>query len=136
MRANEELPEPGTRILHLADRQLWAAAQREGDYRQSTRELTLEQEGFLHASTAGQIPGVIDRYYTDVDLAGFVLLVIDAAACVAAGSPVRLDPVGNTAFPHIYGPLPVAAVVAELPVGRDADGGTVLPDLAGLRVAD
>lgn len=122
------------RILHLADRSHWAAARTEGDYRQSTRGTTLEQAGFLHASTAAQLAGVIDHFYADVDLADYLVLVVDIDACAAAGSPVRWDPVGDAAFPHIYGPLPLGAVVAELVVARDTGGHPVLPDLTGLDV--
>ena len=38
------------------------------------------------------------------------------------------------AFPHIYGPVPVSAVAAVLPIGRDADGRIVMPGLDGLDV--
>ena len=118
------------RILHVADRSLWAAALTGDSYQWSTRDRTLQQEGFLHASTAGQLPGVLARYYADVDPADHVLLVIDVEACAAAGSPVRWDPVTDTRFPHIYGPLPVTAVVAQL----DLAGPAGVPELAGLDV--
>ena len=98
------------RLYHLALRRDWEAAQEAGEYRVSTRGRTLAQEGFLHASYAHQWQGVRDAYYADVT-EPLVLLEVD---------PARLDvPVveevpagGAEAFPHVYGPLPVAAVVA------------------------
>lgn len=39
----------------------------------------------------------------------------------------------HTAFPHVYGPVPLAAVVAEVAVALH-DGRLELPDLAGLDV--
>jgi uncharacterized protein (DUF952 family) len=101
-------------IFHLALVADWEAAQAVGDYRVSTIGRTLEEEGFLHASYADQWRGVRDAFYAGVD-EPLVLLEID---------PDRLDvplvvetPDGaNQAFPHIYGPLPVDAVVSVRPV--------------------
>ncbi|MTD14513.1 DUF952 domain-containing protein [Nakamurella sp. YIM 132087] len=126
------------RILHLAGLPAWSAVTAPGattGYTESTRGMDLAEVGFLHASTSAQLPGVIDRFYADVDLATMVVLVIDVDLCEAGGSPVRWDPVGDQEFPHIYGPLPVAAVVATLPPIRDADGGLAPLDLTGLDVA-
>ena len=97
-------------LFHLALRRDWEAAQDDGEYRVSTRGRTLAEEGFLHASFGHQWQGVRDAYYADVT-EPLVLLEVD---------PARLDvPVveevpagGDEAFPHVYGPLPVAAVVA------------------------
>lgn len=100
---------PGDRIFHLALVSDWEAAQRTGDYRVSTLGRTLEQEGFLHASYAEQWRGVRDAFYADVR-EPLVLLEVDPALL---GVPVVVEtPVGaDQAFPHIYGPLPVTAVV-------------------------
>lgn len=109
-------------LFHLALRHDWESALRAGEYRVSTLGRTLEQEGYLHASYRHQVQGVRDGFYADVpdDL---VLLEID---------PGRLDvPVvvevpdgGAEAFPHLYGPLPTAAVVAVHRVtGPDAWAG-------------
>jgi glutathione S-transferase len=53
-------------VFHLALASDWSAAQEAGDYRVSTIGVTLEQEGFLHASFAHQWEGVRSRYYADV----------------------------------------------------------------------
>ena len=111
-------------IFHLALADDWRAAEERGEYRISTRGATLDDVGFLHASHGHQVPAVAERYYADVT-EELVLLVID---------PDRLDvavveevpPGGDQAFPHIYGPLPVSAVVDVRAVGRTADGGFVL----------
>lgn len=102
------------RIFHLALATDWAAAQAAGNYRVSTLGRSLEDEGFLHASYADQWQGVHDAFYAGVT-EPLVLLEID---------PVLLDvplvvetPDGaDQAFPHIYGPLPVSAVVDVRPV--------------------
>jgi uncharacterized protein (DUF952 family) len=102
------------RLFHLALRRDWEAAQQAGEYQVSTRGRTLAEEGFLHASYAHQWQGVRDAYYADVT-EPLVLLDVD---------PDMLDvplvverPEGaDDAFPHIYGPLPVTAVVDVRPL--------------------
>ncbi|SDI97549.1 Uncharacterized conserved protein, DUF952 family [Frankineae bacterium MT45] len=124
----------GMRILHLASRAAWESAVAKGEYSESTRDASLAEVGFIHASTASQVEGVLARHYADADLADFLLLVVDVASCEAAGSAMRWDPVGDTSFPHFYGPIPVAAVVAQVPLSRDAAGVLRPVDLTGLDV--
>lgn len=106
------------RVFHLALRADWDAALRTGEYRVSTRGRTLEHEGFIHASYRHQVQRVRDTFYADVQ-DGLVLLEIDLGA---VGAPVVAEVPADAreAFPHLYGPLPVAAVVEVHPVsGRD-----------------
>jgi uncharacterized protein (DUF952 family) len=102
-------------VFHVALASDWQAAQEAGDYRVSTLGRSLEEEGFLHASFSHQWPGVLAAYYADVE-EPLVLLEID---------PDRLDvplvveaPAGSGAeeFPHVYGPLSLAAVVGVRPL--------------------
>lgn len=123
------------RILHLALRPDWDDALRDGRYAVSTRGASVDEVGYVHASTRSQVLPVAARYYADVDPADLVLLVVDAGLAAAAGSPVRWDPAGNELFPHVVGPIPVPAVVAVLPVSG-APGAPLLPDLDGLEVVD
>ncbi|MEY9931635.1 uncharacterized protein (DUF952 family) [Catenulispora sp. GP43] len=108
-------------IYHIALRTDWADAQAAGQYHVSTRGVTVEQEGFIHASTAGQVEGVANRYYADVAAEDLVLLVIDPERLTA---PLKYDPVPGAAepFPHIYGPLNVDAVTGTVELRRDAGG--------------
>lgn len=108
-------------IYHIAFRTDWADAVAAGEYRVSGRDMTLAQEGFIHASTAAQVAGVADAYYADVAAEDLVLLVIDPERLTA---PLRYDPVpgAEQPFPHIYGPLNPDAVTGTVPLTRDADG--------------
>jgi glutathione S-transferase len=64
-----------TVIYHIAEAADWERARRDGEYTMSTRGRTLAEEGYIHASTAEQVPLVAAAYYQGVpDLA---LLVID-----------------------------------------------------------
>ena len=100
------------RLFHLALRRDWEEARESeaGEYRVSTLGRTLAEEGFLHASYEHQWQGVRDAYYADVT-EPLVLLEVDPALLdvpVVEEVPVG----GDQAFPHVYRPLPVAAVVA------------------------
>lgn len=119
------------RVLHLALAADWDAARRSGAYTTSTRGVTLAQEGFVHASTVSQVGRVAASFYSGAG--PLVLLVLDVGALEEAGSPLRWEvPDGlDEAYPHVYGPLPVSAVVAAFPAGVDA---LEMPDLAGLDV--
>jgi uncharacterized protein (DUF952 family) len=108
------------RLFHLALRRDWEAAQAAGEYRVSTLGRSLEDEGFLHASYAHQWEGVRQAYYAEVT-EPLLLLEIDPAGLDV---PVRVEtPAGaDQAFPHIYGALPVSAVVAVTDVTGPAGG--------------
>ncbi len=105
-------------IFHIATVRDWAAAQRSGTYTTSTRGVTLEQEGFIHAARREQVPVVWTSYYADAG-EPLVLLTIDTDKLT---SPWREDPVGGDTYPHVYGPIETAAVVRAQPLDRQ--GGT------------
>ena len=102
-------------LFHVALLADWEAAQQAGNYRVSTLGRTLEDEGFLHASFAHQWQGVHDAYYARRVDEPLVLLEVDPDLLdvpVVVETPEGAD----QAFPHLYGPLPVAAVVDVRPV--------------------
>jgi uncharacterized protein (DUF952 family) len=114
-----------TELFHLTERTTWEAAQPGQEYRTSTRGVALEQQGFIHCSLRHQLRAVAEFIYGDAD--DLVVLVIDGDRVTA---PIRYEAPepGAESFPHIYGPLPTAAVTAVLPVARDATGRLLLPD--------
>ncbi|WP_237405318.1 DUF952 domain-containing protein [Actinacidiphila reveromycinica] len=102
-------------ILHLTERPLWDQARAVGSYELSTRGRTLGDVGFIHCSLRHQLPAVAALLYgAEPDRADLVVLVIEVARL---GVPVRYEPPvpGAEEFPHVYGPLPVGAVVAVEP---------------------
>jgi len=116
-------------IYHLALAADWARAVAAGEYRVSTIGVSLDTEGFIHASRAHQVAGVARRYYAAVS-EPLVLLAIDEDRL---DSPVRVDaaPGVPEGFPHVYGPIGVGAVVRVDPLARDDDGVLELPALDG-----
>jgi len=106
-------------LFHLALADEWARACADGGpYDRSTRGVSLAEQGYVHCSRASQVQGVADAWYRDADV---VLLVIDPAR---VGAEIRDEPVPGAPlpFPHVYGPLPLDAVVAAEPVARGGDG--------------
>ena len=111
---------PDEPIFHLALPDDWAAAFEHGEYRMSTRGRTLDEEGFIHASTRGQVEATANRFYGDLDQ--LVLLTIDPTA---VPHEIKWEPPApglDELFPHIYGPLPIPAVVAATYWLRSIDG--------------
>jgi uncharacterized protein (DUF952 family)/heme-degrading monooxygenase HmoA len=111
--------EAPTTILHIALPDDWRQAQHVGEYRVSTRGISLEQEGFVHCSYPNQLEGVANRFYSD--LSALLLLRIDVDLLDAE---LRIEPPADgiaELFPHVYGPIPIAAVIATTPWHRNDD---------------
>jgi uncharacterized protein (DUF952 family) len=107
-------------LYHIATVPDWDQARRDGEYRTSTRDRSLSDEGFIHASTAAQVLPVANAFYQD-ELLDLVLLVLDSGR-IRAEIRHELVPGWADPFPHIYGPLEVTAVVQAVPLERDAAG--------------
>ena len=103
------------RIFHIATAADWADAQDSGAYTTSTRGVSLESEGYIHASRADQWPSVRERFYADVD-DPLVLLTIETDLLEV---PVVEEEVpGGETFPHVYGAIPPSAVVDTTPLAK------------------
>ncbi|PWU53481.1 DUF952 domain-containing protein [Micromonospora sp. S4605] len=73
------------------------------------------QDGFVHLSAADQVVETARRHFAGVT--GLTLLTVDPARL---GGALRWEPSrGGQLFPHLYGPLPVAAVVAAQALPAD-----------------
>ena len=114
-----------TEVFHITERAAWVDALRAGEYQTSTRGLTLAEVGFIHCSLRHQLRGVAEHLYGDVE--DLVLLVIDSTRLTA---PVRYEAPepGAERYPHVFGVIPVHAVIEVVPVHRDSAGRLVLPE--------
>jgi glutathione S-transferase len=108
-------------LYHLALRSEWRAAREAGVYRRSTRGRSLEEVGFIHLSAAHQVQATAGRFYGDLPAGELVLLVVDPKRLAAAGLELRWEPaqgsgeLGGELFPHLFGPLPLEAVLLAEP---------------------
>ena len=101
-------------IFHIALASDWEAARPTGEYRISTLGRTLDQQGFIHASfDRDQVQRVGTAHYASRQ-DPLVVLEIDPAALTSEVRAENLEG-GTELFPHIYGPLPVAAVMRVIP---------------------
>ena len=96
-------------IFHLALRDEWReAVDRGGSYERSTLGKSLTEVGFIHCSFAAQVAATAELFYRGRD--DVVLLTIDESAV-----SFRVE----DGFPHIYGPVPLDAVVDVVALGPD-----------------
>ncbi|GGS18362.1 MULTISPECIES: DUF952 domain-containing protein [Actinokineospora] len=106
-------------ILHILPRAEWPAPE--------VRPASLATEGFVHCSDPGTVHMPANRLFAGrTDL---VLLEIDPTR---VGAAVRWEPgsppvPGGPWFPHVYGPIPAAAVVAAHDFPPNPDGTFTLP---------
>lgn len=104
-------------IYHWCSRADWETTRHE--YRSST----FEDDGFIHFSFRHQV----ERTATALEAGrrDLVLLCVDEA-----GLPVKVEDCcgSGEGFPHVYGPIPIASVVAVLPFPPLADGKFRFPE--------
>ncbi|NET60330.1 MAG: DUF952 domain-containing protein [Symploca sp. SIO2E6] len=109
-------------IYHLASPARFQAQKVNGEYIPEQ----FSEEGFIHCSYPKQLLGVLSRYYQNTE--ELLLLVIDR-------NKVPCDVIdenthgGTNLFPHIYGALPLAAVLRTYPLTRNEKGIFDLPEL-------
>ena len=71
-----------------------------------------DPDGFVHLSTAEQVPGTVRRHYAEAG--SLLFLVLDEAALPAGALKVEAT-TGTAAYPHLYATLPAAAVQRAVP---------------------
>ena len=105
------------KICHAAE---WALAVAQARYDGTAKD---REDGFLHFSAQDQLIGTLEKWYADAH--DLILVAVDADAL---GDALRWEPSRDGAlFPHLYGPLPLSAVHWSGAIGRNAQGGFILP---------
>ncbi len=110
-------------IYHIASRRAWREAQQRGEYRAEN----FEKDGFIHCSTNTQVLPVAEKYYPGQR--GLLVLAIDPALLSSdlkweppsEGAPPPGVPAGE-AFPHVYGPINLNAIVKVFDLETNSDG--------------
>lgn len=113
------MAEPIYKIASTAD---WAAAKAAGQLEGTPVDLA---DGYIHFSTAAQLAETLDKHYRGQS--GLVLATVDPD--LIDGDLRWESSRGGQLFPHLYAPLPLAAVVAERVLDARPDGGFDLPEV-------
>jgi uncharacterized protein (DUF952 family) len=92
-------------IFHITTPDAWAAAKAQGSYTADS----FASEGFIHCSVERQLAWVVQQHFAG--RTGLLLLHIDSDRLDAEVRYENLEG-GIELFPHVYGPIPVSAVVA------------------------
>jgi uncharacterized protein (DUF952 family) len=75
-------------------------------------------DGYIHLSAADQLTETVDKHFAGQDD-----LYVAAVDLSVLGDAIRWEPSrGGALFPHIYGDLPLSAVLAFGPLERGEDG--------------
>ena len=81
-------------------------------------------DGYIHLSAADQVTATVDKHFAQQ-----TGLHIAAINLTPLGDAIRWEiSRGGALFPHLYAPLPLAAVAAHAPLTRASDGSVNLPD--------
>ncbi|MDT5106797.1 MAG: hypothetical protein QOI25_4310 [Mycobacterium sp.] len=111
------IPTPSV-LLHICTADDWQRALEAGEHRPPS----LDDVGFVHLSATEQVHLPANRLYS-----GRTDLVVLRCDPALVGAPVRWEPGVPTdptsmLFPHLYGPLPVAAVTSVTSYLPGVDG--------------
>ncbi len=106
---------PGTRrIVHIAFPRVWETARTHSLYTHPS----LESEGFIHCSTPEQLAATAARHFSS----GSDLILLELDPRRLGESELIWEASGDHGvFPHVYGPIPTSAVVAQYPWNTDED---------------
>ena len=108
-------------LYKICSEALWAEAQEHGSFRGAPVDLA---DGFVHLSSAAQAAETARLHFT-----GQHDLVLLAVSPASLGDALRWETSrGGALFPHVYGALPLDAVLAAAPFGADANGTFIIPD--------
>jgi len=106
-------------VLHMLPEEAWRRALVDG----RVEPASLADEGFVHCTNGWtELANVGNRSYAS-DSRPYVALRLDLAQ---AGAPWRYDDAASL-YPHLYGPIPLAAVTGVAQMARAADGRFLLP---------
>ncbi|OAI45440.1 hypothetical protein AYO42_02695 [Rhizomicrobium sp. SCGC AG-212-E05] len=106
-------------IFKIVPRPEWEA--QSGDYHGSAHD---RADGFLHFSTAAQLPETLRLYYAGQD--DLMLVAVEADALGAALKWERSQSRAED-FPHLYAPLSCDAMKWARPLLRKPDGSFDIP---------
>lgn len=116
-------PQQVVKIYKICPASAWREAERQGVYTGSADDT---RDGFIHFSTAAQVPETLRKHY--VGQRALFLVEVDADAL---GAELRWERSRNDElFPHLYGELDLGAVLSVINLNTRSDGSHDVPELA------
>ncbi len=109
-------------IYKICERALWEDGERSGVFPGAGIDL---RDGFIHLSTAAQVRDTATTHFAGA--ADLMLIAVDADAL--QGALIWETSRGGDLFPHLYGALPLTAVIWAKPLPMGANGRHVFPEL-------
>lgn len=101
-------------LFRICRQDEWEAVRAGAAYRGSDMD---RRDGFIHLSSGPQVLETLQTHFRGVS--DLVVLRIDPSSF---GPSLRWEPSrGGGLFPHLYGALPLSAVLEIIPVPEDAD---------------
>ena len=116
----DALPTTAFKILSRAD---WRRTLAEGAYDGSPFD---HADGYIHLSAADQLAVTAAKHYAGQSDLMLIEVDLDALGETLVWEPSR----GGALFPHIYGPLPVAATRGARALSVTDGGDMILSELA------
>ena len=110
-------------IYKICSEALWQEARQVGVFAGAPDDL---RDGFINFSTAAQVAETAAKHFAGAG--DLVLLTVDADGL---GSALKYEPSrGGDRFPHLYGTLPLSAVLWATPLLLGPEGRHVFPELS------
>ena len=108
-------------VYKIVDTPSWRHAIRSGEFTGAAIDL---QDGFIHFSAAAQVAETLQKHFAGK--ANLMLISVDAD--LLGEALIWEVSRGDALFPHLYGTLPISAVVDQFSLPLLPDGSHRLPD--------
>lgn len=95
-------------IYKILTPEQWEDFQRKGSFTGSPLD---QKDGFIHAATEDQYPRILDKFFGSIR--PLVLLKLDPKVLQPDALKIETNKPGGGKYPHIYGKIPLAAVVSH-----------------------
>lgn len=108
-------------IYKIVAADLWRQAEEQGVFTGAEIDVA---DGYIHFSTAAQAGRTAELHFAG--RSNLLLVAVDSASL---GEALKYEPSrGGDLFPHLYGHLPLTAVISVVPLPLDAAGNHVFPE--------
>jgi uncharacterized protein (DUF952 family) len=108
-------------VYKIVPDNIWRDARTKGVFKGAEID---HRDGYIHFSTGTQARETARLHFSG--LTGLILVAVNA---LALGEALRFEPSrGGDLFPHLYGTLPLSAVLWEMPLLIGVDGQHAFPE--------